>query len=99
MLITSPVLNNNYGEGEIEINIRYVSNRTGLRMIVDSGAPFSIVSNKWIDRYVKEMEMVMEDIDEKSCRKHFRCEENVHESTKELKFPIVIKTNIGDYIR
>ena len=39
------------------MNVRYVNEAKGMQMIVDSGAPVSIATSKWMERYLKEMEV------------------------------------------
>ena len=38
---------------EFEINVRYVDEAEGINMIVDSGAPVSIATSKWMEKYLK----------------------------------------------
>ena len=40
-------------------------------MIVDSGTPVSITTSKWMERYLKEMEVKKDDIIEKKCNRKF----------------------------
>ena len=44
---------NNFGEEEIEIDMKYIKETAGMMMIVDSGVPMSIVSDKWLDKYIE----------------------------------------------
>ena len=44
-------------EEEYELNIRCVNETKEMQMIVDSGAPISITTTKWMDRYLKSMEV------------------------------------------
>ena len=41
-------------EDETIINISFVNTDKGNEMIVDSGAPKSIVSRNWLKKYIKE---------------------------------------------
>ena len=58
---------NNFVEEEHELNVRFVDESKGIQMIVDSGAPVSIATSKWIERYLKEMEVKKDEIIEKKC--------------------------------
>ena len=49
------------------MNEMYVSETEGFKMIVDIGAPLSIVSNKWLEKYIDEMKVDREDIEKRSC--------------------------------
>ena len=53
MLKKSP-LKLNFVEEEILVDVRFVSETGGLKMIVDSGAPLSVVSEKWMRKYINE---------------------------------------------
>ena len=48
-------LTNNFIEEEIAMDVRYVSETEGLKMIGNSGVPLSIVSEGWMKKYAKEM--------------------------------------------
>ena len=40
-------------EEDIIVDVKFVDASNGMRMIVDSGAPLSIVSSTWSKRYAK----------------------------------------------
>ena len=52
---------NHFVVEEFEINVRYVDEAKGMNMIVDSGAPVSIATSKWIEKYLKTMTVKKED--------------------------------------
>ena len=89
----------NFVEEEYEVNIRLVNETKGMQMIVDSGAPMSIATTKWMDRYLKSMEVKEDEITEKVCNRKFKMGENVYLSNREIALPIRIKTDSDDYIR
>ena len=70
-LINFAALNNNFVEEEIAINVRYVSDIKGLKIIVKNRAPLSIVSDKWLKNYVDEIKVDREDIKQRSCNRRF----------------------------
>ena len=86
-----PVLNNNFVGEEYTVDVRYVNESDGLKMIVDSGAPMSIVSAGWLCKYLKEMEVDEKDVEEKSCNRRFRFGEKVYQSKKDVLMPIIMK--------
>ena len=92
-------VNSNFVEEEYAVDIRYVDELEGLRMIVDSGAPMSIVIAGWLEKYLKEMEVDARYIEEKSCNRRFRFGEKVYKSHKEVTIPIVLKFRDEDYVR
>ena len=52
---------------EFEKNVRYVDEAKGMNIIVDSGAPVSIATRKWIEKYLKTMGEKKEDTTENEC--------------------------------
>ena len=48
---------NHFVEEEYEVNVRFVDETKGMQIIMDSGVPVSIVSSKWIERYLKDIEV------------------------------------------
>merc|ERR1712114_29241 len=81
---------------EFEINVRYVDETKDINMIVDSGAPVSIATSKWMEKYYKTMGVK---IVENECKRKFRMGENVYMSKKEITLPVRMKTESDDYIR
>ena len=67
-------------------------------MIVDSGAPVSIATSKWMERYLKEMEVKKDEITEKKCNRRFKMGENIYLSDKEITLPVRMKTDDHDFI-
>ena len=55
-----------------------------MKMIVDSGAPMSIATTKWMDRYLKSMEVKEDEITEKVCNRKFKMGENVYMRKREI---------------
>ena len=68
-------------------------------MIVDSGAPMTITTTKWMDRYLKSMGVKENEISEKACNIKFKMGENVYLSNREIALPVRMKTDSDDYIR
>ena len=42
-------------EEEIEIDVKYIRESEGLKMIIYSGTPLSIVRDRWLQKYLKEI--------------------------------------------
>ena len=70
---------NHFVEEEYEFNVRFVDEAKGMQMIVDSGAPVSIGTSKWMKKYLKELEVNKDDITEKECNRRFKMGENIYE--------------------
>ena len=68
-------------------------------MLVDCGAPKSVVSTGWIEGYLKDMKVDESDIERKSCCRRFRMGDTMYLSEIEIRFPIVLKTDDGEYIK
>ena len=60
---------NNFVVEEFEINVRYVDEAKGMNMIVESGAPVSIATSKWMEKYLKNMEVKKDGITENECKR------------------------------
>ena len=89
---------NHFVAEEFEIDVRYVEETKGINMIVDSGAPVSIATNKWMNGYLRAMKVNKEEIIEKECKRKFRMGENIYLSKQEITLPVRMKTE-KEYIR
>ena len=63
---------NHFVEEEYKVNVRFVDEAKGMQMIVDSGAPVSIATSKWIEKYLKDMEVKKDEIMERECNRKFK---------------------------
>ena len=52
-----------------------------------------------IEGYLKDMKVGEDEIEKKSCYRHFRMGETTYLSEVEIRFPIVLKTDNGDYMK
>ena len=68
-------------------------------MLVDCGAPKSVVSREWIEGYLNYMKVDESEIKRRSCYRIFRMGETTYLSEVEITFPIVLKTEDGEYMR
>ena len=89
---------NHFVEEEYESNVRLVNEAKGMQMIVDSGAPVLITTSKWMERYLKKMEVKKDKITEKKCNRRFKMGENIYLSDKEIMLPVRMKTYNHDFI-
>ena len=88
---------NHFVEEEYKVNVRYVGEAKGMNMIVDSGAPVSIATSKWMEKYLKTMRVKKEETTENECRRKFRMGENVYLSNRAITLPVRMKTDNDDY--
>ena len=70
-------LDNNYIEEEYDVDVRYVDETEGLRMIIDSGAPMLIVSVGWLEKYLREMGVNKKYVQERRCKRRFKFGESL----------------------
>ena len=60
-MIKKMTINTKYVEEEIVIDVKYVEKERENVMIVDSGAPVSLVSSEWFGKYLKEAKVDSEE--------------------------------------
>ena len=54
------------------MNVMYVDEAKGMNIIVDSGAPVSIATRKWIEKYLKDMKVKKDEIIERESNRKFK---------------------------
>ena len=54
------------------IDVRFVNETSGMKMIVDSEAPYSIASNKGMEKYIEEAGVDKDEMEYEDCFKIFR---------------------------
>merc|ERR1712240_8176 len=75
------VKESHFVEEEYIMNARYVNEAKGIQMIVDSGAPVLIATSKWMEKYLKEMEVNKDEITERKCNRKFKIGEDLMKIT------------------
>merc|ERR1712089_90541 len=93
------VKESHFVEEEYIMNVRYVNETKGIQMIVDSGAPVSIATSKWMEKYLSEMEVNRDEITERECNRKFKMGENVYKSNRELTLPVRMRTDDDSFMR
>ena len=86
-------------EEELVVDLKFVNAGAPRMMLIDSGAPKSVVSKMWIEGYLQEMKVSKEEVQRKSCYRRFKMGETVYVSEVEIEFPVILKTDDGDYIK
>merc|ERR1711905_37893 len=67
-MLKKGMINTQYVEEEIFIDIKYVQRETENSMIIDSGAPVSLISNAWLKNYMEQAKVGDESIRKESNR-------------------------------
>ena len=68
-------------------------------MIVDSGAPVSLMSSALFRNYLKETKFDNKEVQKSSSNRRFRLGKTPYVSTEKVKFPVVMKTDKNDFIK
>ena len=93
------VISGHFVEEEVVIDVNYMNDRAARVKLVNCGAPKPVVSTGWIEGYLKDMKVDESDIERKSCCRRFRMGDTTYLSEIEIRFPIVLKTDDGEYIK
>ena len=88
-----------YVEEEFVIDVKLVNNDKEFRMIIDSGAPVSLASKEWFEKYVEEKKVDEEEIKKTESFRRFRLGKTLYLSREKVTFPIILKTDKGDSIK
>jgi hypothetical protein len=98
-MLKGKVISGHFVEEEVVIDVNLINDGAARMMLVDCGAPKSVVSREWIEGYLKDMKVDESEIKRKSCCRRFRMGETTYLSEIEITFPIVLKTDDGEYMR
>ena len=63
----------NIVEDEISIDVRYVKKlvENGMKMVIDSGAPVSLVSHKWLTHYLENARVLEKQVEREANNQKF----------------------------
>jgi len=92
-------INSKFVEEEIVIDVQYVEKDIENMMMINSGAPVSLVSSDWFKQYVKEAKIDDEEIKKSSSAWRFRLGKTLYISEQKVQFPVVLKTDRDDFIK
>merc|ERR1712090_34556 len=98
-MLKKVTINTQYVEEEYCIDIKYVQKEFDNTMIIDSGAPVSLMSSTWFDNYIEEAKVDNEDIAKSSSNRRFRLGKTPYISTEKVTFPVVMKTDDNDFMK
>ena len=99
MIRSSKLVNTQFVEEEMIVDLKFVNAGAPRMMLIDSGAPKSVVSREWIEGYLKDMKVSEDEVRRKSCYRRFKMGETTYVSQVEIEFPIILKTDGGDYVK
>ena len=71
-MMKGKVISGHFVEEEVVIDVNYMNDGAARMMLVDCGAPKSVVSTRWIEGYLKDMKVDESEIERKSCCRRFR---------------------------
>ena len=92
-------INTKFVEEEIVIDVKYVEKDIENMMIIDSGAPVSLMSSAWFNNYLKEAKVDDKEVQKSSSNRQFRLGKTPYISTEKVTFPVVMKTDNDDFIK
>ena len=65
-MLKKVTINTQYVEEEIFIDVKYVQKEIDTSMIIDSGAPVSLISSTWLTNYIEEAKVETEQVSKSS---------------------------------
>ena len=98
-MLKQVTINTQFVEEEIVINVKYVEKEIDNDMIIDSGAPVSLMSSTWFANYIEEAKVENEEILRNSNNRRFILGKTPYVSTKKVTFPVVMKTDGNEFIK
>ena len=98
-IMKNKVINGHFVEEEVVIDVNLINEGKARMMLVDCGAPKSVVDREWIEGYLKDMKVDESEIKRRSCYRRFRMGETTYLSEVQITYPIVLKTEDGEYMK
>ena len=77
-ILQNKLISTQFVEEEIVIDVKYVNVGAERMMLIDSGAPKSIVSKKWLEEYLRGAQVNETEIKRKKCIRIFRIAKTVY---------------------
>ena len=69
-MLKNKLIDTQFVEEEIVIDVKYVNAGADRMMLIDSGAPKSIVSSRWFEGYLRDAKVSEEDVKKKRCTRN-----------------------------
>ena len=92
-------INTKFIKEEIVIDVKYVEKDTESMIVIDSGAPVSLVSSTWLENYLKEAKVDDEEVERSGSNRRFRLGKTLYISVEKVKFPVMMKTDGDDLVK
>ena len=73
-------------DGKICITVNYLQEAENMRMLIDSGAPVSLISSDWLEKYMRNTKMEDGVMERSADSKRFRLGRTVYESKEKVTF-------------
>ena len=92
-------------EKEVMVNEKYMNFGSSSMMLIALGVKKSVVSREWMREYLEDMKVDNSEIGDiaqignKRSYRSFRLEERTYSREGEVRFPIVLKTDSGEFIK
>ena len=98
-ILKNKLISIQFVEEEIMLDVKYVNEGTERMMLIDNGAPKSMVSFTRLEGYLQDAKISQEEIKRENCARRFRMGLTVYLSDTRVTFPIVMKTEDKDYVK
>ena len=89
-MLKNKVISTQFVEEEIAIDVKFVNDGSDRMMLIDNGAPRSIVSSKWFNSYLQDAKVSEEEVKKRACARKFRMGKTVYFIDTGVTFPIVL---------
>ena len=71
-VLKGKLVNTQFVEEEMIVDVKIMNAGAPRMILMDSGAPKSVVSKEWIEGYLKDMKVSEDEIQKKSCYRCFK---------------------------
>ena len=85
-------------EDEIIIDMKYLKDANDM-MVIDLGAPVSLVSSNWLENYMRNMRIDDGEVERSRDNRRFRLGKTLYMSEEKIKFPVLMRTDGNDFIK
>ena len=85
------IINTKFVEEEISITVNFVEKDTDdMMMVIDSGAPVSLVSSTWLKNYLESAKVSDEEVERSSSNQRYRLGKTLYISVEKVKFSVMM---------
>merc|ERR1712237_112131 len=94
-MLKKVTISTQYVEEEVFIDIKYVQKEFDNSMIIDSGAPVSLMSSAWLANYVEEAKVDSEEMTKSSSNRRFRLGKTPYISTEKVTANVINSNEVN----